>query len=143
MDYREFDAERRRIVHGWGREITDPDELTAAAARLREQAPTIERDKDREKAFRHLANLDRFVAGALNPEPESEAVWAANDAMMRGLQPIGSPAEQQARARAAIDEINRIAEGAPTIGEQIAAQEMNGALAEFIHVLDGTDSPEN
>jgi hypothetical protein len=136
MEYLEFDAERRRIVQAWGREITDPGELTAAAARLREQAATIERDKDREKAFRYLSNLDKFVEQARNPEPESETVWAANDAMMRGLQPIGTPAEQQARARAAMDEINRIAAAAPTIGEQIAAQEMNGALAEFIHVLD-------
>src|SRR5690242_7424852 len=113
MDYREFDTERRRIVHGWGREITDPDELTAAAARLREQAPTIERDKDREKAFRHLAGIDKFVARALNPEPESEAVWAANAVMMRALQATGTPEEQRAEVEAAMEEIARISAAAP------------------------------
>ena len=136
MEYLEFDAERRRIVQGWGREITDPAQLTAAAARLREQAATIERGKDREKAFRHLANLDKFVATALDPEPESEAVWAANDVMQRALQVQGTPAERRARIEAAMDEIGRISAAAPTVGEQTAALEMNGTLAEALEVLD-------
>ncbi|MFI5729508.1 hypothetical protein ACIA49_05250 [Kribbella sp. NPDC051587] len=134
MEYLEFDTERRRIVHAYGREITDPEELAAAVERLRELAATVDGEADRAKAFRYLTSMDDLVREARTPD--SETVWAANDAMMRGLQPIGTPAEQQARARAAMDEINRIAAAAPTIGEQIAAQEMNGALAEFIHVLD-------
>jgi len=136
MEYRDFDTERRRIVQGWGREITDPAELTAAAARLREQAATIERDKDREKAFRYLEGLDEFVALALDPQPESEAVWAANDVMQRTLQVTGTPAERRARIEAAMDEIARISAAAPTVGEQDAALEMNGTLAELLEVLE-------
>ncbi|GAA0607916.1 hypothetical protein HPO96_31380 [Kribbella sandramycini] len=137
MQYADFDAENRRITGAYGRETADPEALQAAADRLRAQSAAIASDADRAKAFRHLTLLDEFIESIRTPAPSSQVVWAANDAMIRGLSTTGTPAEQRARASAAIEEIGRIAAAAPTGAERDAALEMNGALAEFIRVLDG------
>jgi hypothetical protein len=134
MDYGEFDTARRRIVRAWGREITDPRELAAAVDRLRAQAATIADETDRAKAFRYLKTLDDLVVEA--GSPESETVRRASDVLLRASVPGGTPAEQRARAEAAIAEITRIAYSAPTIAERDAALEMNESLVETIEVLD-------
>jgi hypothetical protein len=134
MDYGEFDAARRRIVHAWGREITDPQVLAAAVDHLRGQAATIPDEAAQAKAFRYLKILDDLVVEARTPE--SETVRRASDVLLRASIPGGTPAEQRARAEAAIAEITRIAYAAPTIGERDAALEMNESLVETIDVLD-------
>lgn len=135
MEYGEFDAARRRIVAAWGREMTDPEELAAAVQRLHEQAATVTGEADRAKAIRYLKTMDDLVEAARTPE--SETVRRASDVLMRASVPGGTPAEQRARAEAAIAEIGRIADAAPTIAERDAALEMTESLAETIDVLDG------
>ncbi|HEY3560183.1 MAG TPA: hypothetical protein VGL05_22095 [Kribbella sp.] len=134
MDYGEFDAARRRILHAWGRRITDPDELAAAVEWLRGQAATVAGDADRAKAFGYVKLLDDLVVEARTPQ--SETVRRASDVLLRASVPGGTPAEQRARAEAAIAEITRIAYAAPTLAERDAALEMNESLAETIDVLD-------
>ncbi|MFI5696067.1 hypothetical protein ACIA58_29710 [Kribbella sp. NPDC051586] len=125
MEYAEFEAARRRIIHAWGNEISDPGQLAAAVADLREQATSLTSGSDR--ALRYLAAMDELVAEA--SETESEYVRRASDVMMRSSAPEGTPAEQRARAEAGMAEIARIAEEAPTAGERDAVLEMNEPLA--------------
>ncbi|WP_427885029.1 hypothetical protein ACQHIV_22885 [Kribbella sp. GL6] len=135
MEYGDFDAARRRIVAAWGREITDPDELAAAVERLHEQARTVDGDAARAKAIRYLKTMDDLVDAARTPV--SPTIRAASDVMMRALTPAGTPAEQRARAEAAIAEIGRIAAAAPTLAERDSALEMIEPLVETVDVLDG------
>lgn len=134
MDYGEFDAQRRRIVRSWGREITDPEQLAAAVERLREQAGSVPGEADRARAIRYLKTLDDLVTEARTPE--SETVRRAADVLLLASRPDGTPAERRARAEAGMAEIARIADAAPTIGERDAALEMNESLAETIEVID-------
>ncbi|WP_432888659.1 hypothetical protein ACQPYH_08200 [Kribbella sp. CA-245084] len=125
MEYAEFDAARRRIIHAWGNEITDPEQLAAAVADLHEQATNLTSGSDR--AMRYLIAMDELVAEA--SEPESEYIRRASDVMMRSSGPEGTPAEQRARAEAGMAEIAQIAAEAPTAGERDAVLEMNEPLA--------------
>ncbi|WP_427885027.1 hypothetical protein ACQHIV_22875 [Kribbella sp. GL6] len=135
MEYAEFDAERRRIVHAWGRSITDPEVLAQAVDRLREQAPTVNGETERAKAIRYLTVMDDLVLAARTPE--SVPVQQASDVMLQASRLEGTPAERRARAEAGIEEISRIAYAAPTVGERDAALEMNGLLMSIIDMLDG------
>lgn len=132
VEYAEFDAARRRIIRSWGNEITDPEQLAAAVAELREQATSLTGGSDR--AMRYLTALDDLVAEA--SEPESEYIRRASDVMMRSSGPEGTPAEQRARAEAGMAEIARIAYAAPTAGERDAALEMNETLVQIIEMID-------
>ena len=134
MEYAEFDAERRRITHAWGREITDPEHLAAAVERLREQAATVPGEAAQARAIRYLQTLDDLVTEARTPG--SDTVRRAADVLLQASRPDGTPAEQRARAEAGIAEITRIAESAPTTAERDAALEMNETLAETIASLD-------
>lgn len=134
MEYAEFDAERRRIVHAWGREVTDPAQLAAAVERLREQAATVPGDADRDRAMRYLMTLDDLVSEA--GEPESEPVRRASGVLLQASGPEGTPAERRARAEAAMAEITRIAAAAPTAAERDAVLEMNESLAAIVASAD-------
>lgn len=134
MEYAEFDAERRRITHAWGREITDPEQLAAAVERLREQAATVPGEADRDRAMRYLTTLDDLVTEA--GEPESEPVRRASDVLLQASRPEGTPPERRARAEAGMAEIARIAGAAPTVGERDAALEMNEPLVQIITMID-------
>jgi len=134
VEYAEFDAERRRIVRAWGREITDPEQLASVVERLREQAATVPGEADLARATRYLTTLDDLVTEARTPE--SDSVRRAADVLLRASQPDGTPAERRARAEAGMAEIARIAEAAPTRAERDAALEMNEPLAEIIELID-------
>lgn len=132
VEYAEFDAEHRRIVRSWS--STDPVERAAAIERLRGLAETVEGDRDRDRARRFLKPLDRLAAQAATPE--SDVVRRAGDVLLLASRPDGTPAERRARAEAGIQEIGRIADAAPTVGERDAALEMNESLAETIEIID-------
>ncbi|MER7244074.1 hypothetical protein [Kribbella sp. NPDC000426] len=135
MEYAEFDAARRRIIQSWGNDITDPEQLAAAVADLREQATSLTSGSDR--AMRYLTAMDELVAEA--SEPESEYIRRASDVMMRSSGPEGTPAEQRARAEAGMAEIAQIAAEAPTAGERDAVLEMNEPLAVIAATHRGVD----
>jgi hypothetical protein len=139
MDYAEFDTERRRITHAWGREITSADGLATAVDDLREQAASIPDAAGRTRATRYLENLDALVAEARTPE--SETVRAAGDVLLEASRTDGTADEIRARAEAGIAEITRIADQAPTVGERDAVLEMNETLAETLAVLDSAEHP--
>ncbi|HEY3560182.1 MAG TPA: hypothetical protein VGL05_22090 [Kribbella sp.] len=141
MDYPEFDAERRRITRAWGREITDPELLAAAVADLREQAATIPDRAAQNKAQRYLELLDDFVAETR--WPESETVRQAGEVLLATSRPDGTADEIRSRTEAAMAEITRIADAAPTLAERDAALEMNETLAETLEVLDAATPQED
>ncbi len=130
MEYAEFDTERRRIARAWGREITDPEQLSVAVERLREQAGTLAVESDRDRAMAYLTVMDDLVSEA--EAPESEHIRRASDVMMRSTAPEGTAAEQRARAEAGMAEIAQIAAEAPTTGERDAVLEMNEPLAVIV-----------
>jgi hypothetical protein len=139
MEYAEFDAERRRIVRAWRREITDPDELATAVESLRERLPALPGEADQTRAARYLEALDDLVADARTPQ--SETVWRAADVLVQASQQDGTPAERRVRADAGIAEITRLADTAPTTAERDAALEMNEPLAETLSSLTDTPAP--
>ncbi|GAA0962299.1 hypothetical protein GCM10009554_79870 [Kribbella koreensis] len=134
MEYDEYQAERRRIIAAWGTEITDPEQLAAAVARLRALAATVDGDEQRARAIRYLKSVDDLVADARTPE--SETVGKAWDVLLQASSPDGTPAERRARAQEGMREIARIAEAAPTQAEKLAALNMNEPLAEIAHTVD-------
>jgi hypothetical protein len=140
VEYNDYQAERRRIIAAWGAEITDPEQLAAEVDRLRELAATVDGDELRAKAIRYLKSMDTLVAEARTPE--SEVVRRAGDILLLASQPHGTPAERRARALAGMQEIGRIADSAPTVGERDAALEMNESLNEIVELID-LDSPES
>lgn len=138
MEYAEFDAERRRIVRAWGREISDPEQLAAAVDRLREQAESVP-GQDQARALRHLQTLDDLVTETR--APESETVRRAADVLTQASRPGGTAAERRTRAEAGMAEISRIADAAPSVAERDAALEMNESLAETVASWDGREAP--
>ncbi|MEV6413201.1 hypothetical protein [Kribbella sp. NPDC051718] len=134
MEYDEYQAERRRIIAAWGTEITDPEQLAVAVARLRELASTVDGAEQRARAIRYLKSMDDLVAEARRPD--SETVGRAWDVMLRASGPDGTPAERRARAEEGMREIARIADTAPTLAEKLAALNLNEPLAEIVHAVD-------
>ena len=133
MDYGQFRAEYDPVFDTLDAE-TLPAWLPGAIARLKELAATIDDSADRRSAENDIAALEDIAADEPDGPPISPAMLEAIRIHGEARASHGTPAERIARAEAAMTEIGRIADAAPTT-EQAAILDLNESLCLLILAL--------
>ncbi|MFF1822243.1 hypothetical protein ACFVWG_33365 [Kribbella sp. NPDC058245] len=129
MDYAQFKVESEKVWDVLDAKVLPPT-LQDDIARLKELAASLEDPRQRWRAEGTILSIEGVIreGEAAKEEPWSDAMNEAVQVHSAASDDSGTKAERIARITAAMAEIGRIADSAPS-DEQYAIVEMNGSLA--------------